>query len=196
MHPSLECLFFFSPNYFVYFPTSLPHCLIGSFLSIVSYVDPLCPLGFSHLYDSGCLENVEAFFVHAYVYVFPENLFFLYFLCSVVFNIHIDWMPLFSHCLILSAHARTHTHTLTLTLSHTHRSAKSLQSCPTLCNPWTVAHQTPLSMGFSRQEYWSGLPCPPPEDLPSPGIEPASPLLHCRQILYHWAIKNICFIYI
>ena len=40
--------------------------------------------------------------------------------------------------------------------------------------PWTVAHQAPLSMGFSRQEYWSGLPCPPPGDLPNPGIEPAS----------------------
>ena len=40
--------------------------------------------------------------------------------------------------------------------------------------PWTVAHQTPLSMGFSRQEYWCGLPFPPPGDLPDPGIEPAS----------------------
>ena len=39
---------------------------------------------------------------------------------------------------------------------------------------WTVAHQTPLSMGFSRQEYWSGLPCAPPENLPDPGIEPMS----------------------
>ena len=39
---------------------------------------------------------------------------------------------------------------------------------------WTVACQAPLSMGFSRREYWSGLPCPPPEDLPNPGIEPAS----------------------
>ena len=38
--------------------------------------------------------------------------------------------------------------------------------------PWTVAHQAPLSMGFSRQEYWSGFPCPPPEDLPNPGIKP------------------------
>ena len=37
-----------------------------------------------------------------------------------------------------------------------------------------VAHQAPLSMGFSRQEYWSGLPCPPPGDLPNPGIEPVS----------------------
>ena len=39
---------------------------------------------------------------------------------------------------------------------------------------WTVAHQAPLSMGFSRQEYWSRLLCPPPGDLPDPGIEPAS----------------------
>ena len=41
--------------------------------------------------------------------------------------------------------------------------------------PWTAAHQAPLSMGFPRQEYWSGLPFPSPEDLPDPGIEPTSP---------------------
>ena len=41
--------------------------------------------------------------------------------------------------------------------------------------PWTVAHQAPLSMGFSRQEYWSGLPLPSPGDLPKPGIKPGSP---------------------
>ena len=39
---------------------------------------------------------------------------------------------------------------------------------------WTEAHQAPLSMGFSQQEFWSGLPCPPPRDLPDPGIEPTS----------------------
>ena len=39
---------------------------------------------------------------------------------------------------------------------------------------WTIAHQAPLSMGFSRQEYWSGLPCPPPGHLPDPGIKPIS----------------------
>ena len=45
-----------------------------------------------------------------------------------------------------------------------------------LCaTPWTVTHQAPLPMGFSRQEYWSVLPCPLPGDLPSPGIEPRSP---------------------
>ena len=49
------------------------------------------------------------------------------------------------------------------------------QSCPILCAPWTITHQAPLSMGSSRQECWSELPFPPPEDLPDPGIEPASP---------------------
>ena len=44
----------------------------------------------------------------------------------------------------------------------------------TLCNPVSVAHQSPLSLGFSRQEYWSGLPFPSPGDPPVPGIEPES----------------------
>ena len=46
--------------------------------------------------------------------------------------------------------------------------------CPAVWNPWTVARQAPLSMEFSRQEYWSGVPLPPPGDLPDPGIEAAS----------------------
>ena len=45
---------------------------------------------------------------------------------------------------------------------------------------WTVVHQAPLSMGFSRQEYWSGLPCPPAGDLPNPGIKPVSAALKGR----------------
>ena len=45
---------------------------------------------------------------------------------------------------------------------------------PTLVSRWTVARQAPLSMGFSRQEYWSRLPFPSPGDLPTPGIEPRS----------------------
>ena len=44
-----------------------------------------------------------------------------------------------------------------------------------LANLWTVGHRAPLSTGFSRQEYWSGLPCPPPGSLPNPGIKPVSP---------------------
>ena len=49
--------------------------------------------------------------------------------------------------------------------------AKSLQSFQLSVNLWAVAHQASLSMGFSRQEYWGGLPCPPPGDPPKPGIE-------------------------
>ena len=49
--------------------------------------------------------------------------------------------------------------------------AKSLQLCLTLCNPWTVTLQAPLFTGFSRQEYWSASPCPPPGNLPDSGIE-------------------------
>ena len=49
------------------------------------------------------------------------------------------------------------------------------KSCPTLATPWTAARQPPLSMGFSRQEYWSGLPFPSPGDLPDPGSKPRSP---------------------
>ena len=46
------------------------------------------------------------------------------------------------------------------------------QSCLTLWTPWTVVCQSPLSMGFPKQEYWHGLPCPSPGDLPNPGLEP------------------------
>ena len=54
--------------------------------------------------------------------------------------------------------------------------------CSALATPWTVAHQAPLFMEFSRQEYWSGLPFPSPGHLPDSNIDPH--LLHCRQILY------------
>ena len=51
-----------------------------------------------------------------------------------------------------------------------------LESCPTLCNYWTIARQAPLSMGLFRQEYWSGLPFPSLGDLPDPGMELTSPV--------------------
>ena len=54
---------------------------------------------------------------------------------------------------------------------------QSLSHVQLFATPWTVAHQAPLSMGFLRQEYWSGLPLPSPGDLPDTGIEPASPIL-------------------
>ena len=83
-----------------------------------------------------------------------------------------------------------------------------VRGCPRVCvlcrfsrvrlftTPWTVARQAPLSMGFPRQEYWSGFTCPPPGNLPDPRIEPAAPAVQAeslplshqgisRQLLYH-----------
>ena len=54
---------------------------------------------------------------------------------------------------------------------------KSFSRVRLFATPWTVAYHAPPSMGFSRQEYWSGLPFPSPEDLPNPGIKPGSPAL-------------------
>ena len=63
--------------------------------------------------------------------------------------------------------------------------AQSLQLC-LFATLWTVAQQAPLFMGFSKQEYWSGLPCPPPGDLPDPGLKPVSPALHVESLpLFH-----------
>ena len=58
--------------------------------------------------------------------------------------------------------------------------AKSLQSCLTLCDPMDCSPPGSLSVKFSRREYWSGLPCPPPGDLSDPGTEPGSPALAGR----------------
>ena len=64
------------------------------------------------------------------------------------------------------------------------------------CDPWTIAHQAPLSMGLSTQEYWSGLPCPPTGDLPDAGTEPRYPTLQVGALpseppgkLTHWGIR-------
>ena len=60
---------------------------------------------------------------------------------------------------------------------------KSLSCVRLFATPWIVAYQASLSMGFSRQEYWSGLPFPSPGDLPDPGIEPRSPVLRADTLL-------------
>ena len=57
------------------------------------------------------------------------------------------------------------------------------KSCPALVTPWTAACQAPLSMGFSRQEHWSGLSFPSPGDLPDSGIEPGSPAWQADSLL-------------
>ena len=77
---------------------------------------------------------------------------------------------------------------------------KSLNPIRLFATPWTVAHQAPLSIGFSRQEFWSGLPFPPPEDLPNPGIKPKSPALRANALtsepssqpraLHTWHMRN------
>ena len=59
-------------------------------------------------------------------------------------------------------------------VGNSQNSSRVLSRVQLFATPWTVVHQTPLFMGFPRQEYWSGLPFPPPGDLPNPGIEPAS----------------------
>ena len=83
--------------------------------------------------------------------------------------------------------------------------AKSPQYCLTLfVTPWTIACQAPLSMGFPRQEYWSGLPCPPPRNLPDPGMEPVSlmspalqsgslPLVPCGKPFAEHRVPHFCF---
>ena len=87
-----------------------------------------------------------------------------------------------SALLLFSYHLQIRSRTQTTYLNDYHWKSLSFspslslvtQSCPTLVTPWTVACQAPLSMGFSRQEYWSGLLLPSPGDLPNPGFEPWS----------------------
>ena len=59
---------------------------------------------------------------------------------------------------------------------------KSLSRVRLFATPWTVAYHAPLSMGFSGQEYWSGLPVPSPEDLPNPGVQFRSPALQANSL--------------
>ena len=81
---------------------------------------------------------------------------------------------LFSHtmyCFVLKADTHTHTY------KQLKVKVNSLSRVRLFATSWTVAYQAPPSVGFSRQEYWSGLPSPSPGDLPNPGIEPRSPAL-------------------
>ena len=93
---------------------------------------------------------------------------------------HLCFFRFFSHighCRVLSITAGLYSRSL-LTCFHFEREkVKSLSRVRLFETPWTVAYQAPPSMGFSRQEYWSGLPFPSPGDLPDPGIEPGSSAL-------------------
>ena len=72
------------------------------------------------------------------------------------------------------------------------KKVKSLSHVRLFATPWTIAYQGPLSMGFSRQEYWSGLPFPSPGDLPNPGIEPRSPALQADTLPSEPPGKPLC----
>ena len=71
------------------------------------------------------------------------------------------------------------------------KKVKLLSHVQLFATPWTVAHQAPLSMGFYRHEYWSGLPFPSPGDLPKPGMEPGSPALQALYPLSHQGSPSI-----
>ena len=84
-------------------------------------------------------------------------------------NIFFSWFSIFSSIPVVMANER--------------KKVKSLSRVRFFTTPWTVAYHAPLSMGFSRQEYWSGVPLPSPGDLPHPGIEPSSPALQADALL-------------
>ena len=67
-----------------------------------------------------------------------------------------------------------HHQLLEFTQTHVHQVGDAISHIQLFATTWTVAHQALLSLGFSRQDYWSGLPCPPPGDLPNPGMKPTS----------------------
>ena len=90
-------------------------------------------------------------------------------ICSSLSVISVDDTPVL---LWLSQNSKSSSTSLSLFLFL--RPCVCSQSCPDLCNPMDCSPQASLSMGFSRQEYWSGLPLPPPGDLPDLGIETAS----------------------
>ena len=89
---------------------------------------------------------------------------------------------------------------LCYTLSILYTVALVVKLCPTLATPWIVAHQTPLSMEFSRQAYWSGLPFPSPGDLSNPTIELRSPALQgvsciAGRFFTYWATREAHSVY-
>ena len=96
----------------------------------------------------------------------------------------------------MSLNIHTHTHTLTHTHTHVSAAVQSVSRVQLFVTPWTVARQAPLSMGFSRQEYWSELPFPSSKNLPDPRIKPSSPPLAHGFYITEPSRKNYIYIYI
>ena len=88
------------------------------------------------------------------------------------------YTALISQIVITHTHTHTHTHIYIHTQTCTYGHAQSICQVRLFATPWTIAYQAPLSIDFSKQEYWSGQPFPTPGNLPDPdpGIEPASPV--------------------
>ena len=89
---------------------------------------------------------------------------------------HVSCVSCVGRQILYQCTTHTHTYLSMLLLSH-----KIMSDC--FATIWTVTHQAPLTMGFSRQEYWSGLSCPFPGDLPGPGIEPRTFILQADSLL-------------
>ena len=104
-----------------------------------------------------------------------------------------------SHLLAMSSHSQRKEQGSSLVVLK----VKSFSRVRLFATPWTVAYQASLSMGFSRQEYWSGLPFPSPGDLPDPGIKPRSPALQAEalpsepcDLVMLWSVINIYLIFV
>ena len=89
--------------------------------------------------------------------------------------------PGLPHCRLILYHLN-HQGSPSFDYIHFVSKVMSLSRVRLLATPWTVAYQAPPSMGFSSQEYWSGLPCPPPGDLTNPGMDPRSPTLQADSL--------------
>ena len=113
--------------------------------------------------NSSCSENWGVFFFFSH-------------LVSCLSQVRVPWAIPSKEILCLTLVRSSPSHKRSESLrSSVHACVLSCFSCVWLfVTPWAVTRRVPLSMGFSRQEYWSGLPCPPPGDLPYPGIEPVS----------------------
>ena len=92
------------------------------------------------------------------------------------------WLYILSDKVLLKISRHKHTHTIYIHINSKVK-VKSLSRVQLFVTPWTVAYQVPPSMGFSRQEFWSGLPFSSPGDLPNPGIESMSPALQADSLL-------------
>ena len=101
---------------------------------------------------------------------------------ATVHRVAQSWIWLKRPSVSACSHTHTESNKKTIYRSMWKWKSSSLSRVQLFVTPWTVAHQAPVSLGFSRQEYWSGLPCPPLGDLPNPGIEPTFPVSPALQM--------------